>query len=40
MTTAQALARALYELADLLPILVCWTAAVAYVAFKAGKARR
>jgi hypothetical protein len=27
-----AFARALYELADLLPILACWTSAVAYVA--------
>jgi hypothetical protein len=35
-----AFARVLYELADLLPILVCWTAAVAYVAYRVGKAKR
>ena len=35
-----AFARALYELADLLPILACWTAAVAYVAYRVGKAKR
>lgn len=34
-----ALARVLYELADLWPVLVLWTAAVAYIAYRVGRGR-
>jgi hypothetical protein len=37
MTLAQAFARVCSEIADLAPILVCYTIAVAYCAFSEGK---
>lgn len=40
MTGPEALARVLAELADLAPILILVGAAVVYIAYQSGKARR